>query len=278
MKIRNLPGKSIIHIFLFVGSVIMFMPFLWMLSTSLKTPDKVLKIPPELIPNPISFESYRRVWVQLSFLRYTLNSFIIVILNIIGVAVICAIVAFGFAMFNFKGKKFFFMLMLGTLMMPGQVTLIPKYILWTKLGALDTYLPLIIPSVLVGSFGIFLLHQNFKSLPGAFYESALIDGCHSLKILFKIYVPMSAPTITALIVFTFLGAWNNTLEPLIYIKDRNLYTLSLGLLTLNTSTEAVANLAVKMAASAITMAPVIIVFLMAQKYFVEGVASSGIKG
>lgn len=278
MRIKSLAGKGIIHIFLIAGSIIMILPFLWMLSTSLKTPDKVLILPPELFPDPVSLENYSIVWVSLNFLRYTINSFIIVFLDIVGTVAACSIVAFGFAIFNFTGKKLLFILMLGTLMMPAQVTLIPNYFIWKELGALNTYIPLIVPSFLGGAFGIFLLHQNFKSLPGAFYESALIDGCHPVKILFSIYVPMSIPTISALIVFTFLGAWNNTLGPLIYLKSRDLYTLTLGLLALKNNNEMAANLAVKMAAASITMAPVIFVFLLAQKYFIEGISSTGLKG
>ncbi len=278
MRIKSLAGKGIIHIFLIAGSIIMVLPFLWMLSTSLKTPDKVLILPPELFPHPVSLENYNTVWVSLNFLRYTINSFIIVSLDIVGTVAVCSIVAFGFAIFNFAGKKFLFILMLGTLMMPAQVTLIPNYFIWKELGALNTYFPLIVPSFLGGAFGIFMLHQNFKSLPGAFYESALIDGCHPVKILFSIYVPMSIPTISALTVFTFIGAWNNTLGPLIYLKSRDLYTLTLGLLALKNNNEMAANLAVKMAAASITMAPVVCVFLLAQKYFIEGISSSGLKG
>lgn len=278
MRTRNMLEKCIMHFILGLGSIIMIIPFLWMLSTSLKAPDKILELPPQLIPNPVNIDSYITVWVNLKFLIYTLNSFYIVSLNVVGTVISCAIVAFGFAMFNFRGKKLLFLLMLGTIMMPAQVTMIPQYFIWKELGALGSYLPLILPSFFGGAFGIFLLHQNYKSIPIALYEAAMIDGCNPLKILYKIYLPMSVPSITTLVVFTFLGTWNNTLGPLIYIKKRELYTLTLGLLSLNNSSEMAANMGIKMAAAAITMTPVILVFLLAQKYFVEGIANSGIKG
>lgn len=276
MRTSTVLEKCIFYSALSLGAILMVFPFLWMFSTSFKTPENLLVVPPQLIPNPIYLGSYKTALVKLMFLRYTFNSFFIVVMTEIGTVISCSLIAFGFAMFDFKGKKILFMLMLGTLMMPVQVTMIPTYFIWKPF--LDTYLPLIIPSFLGGAFGIFLLHQNFKSLPMALYESALIDGCNPVKILFKIYLPISVPAVTTLLVFTFLGTWNNTLGPLIYIKKRELYTLTLGLLALNNSDVDTADLGLKMAAAAITMAPTIIVFLMAQKYFVEGMANAGIKG
>lgn len=278
MKTKQIISKFIFYFLLTAGAIVMLIPFLWMLSTALKTPENVMKIPPQIIPNPITFDSFKSVWVNLSFLRYTMNSLFVVFFDVLGIIVSCSLVAFGFAMFEFKGKKLLFMLMLGTMMMPSQVTMIPNYFIWKNFNALDSYLPLIIPSFLGGAFGIFLMHQNYKSLPRALFESAVIDGCNPVSTLFKIYLPISIPTITTLAIFTFIGAWNNTMGPLIYIKSRELYTLTLGLLALNSSIEAAANVGIKMAGSAITMAPTILIFLFAQRYFVEGVASAGIKG
>jgi ABC-type sugar transport system, permease component len=276
MRTSTVLEKCIFYSVLSLGAILMVFPFYWMLSTSFKTPEHLLVVPPQLYPNPIYLESYKTALVKLMFLRYTFNSFFIVVMTEIGTVISCSLIGFGFAMFDFKGKKILFMLMLGTLMMPVQVTMIPTYFIWKPF--LDTYLPLIVPSFLGGAFGIFLLHQNFKSLPMALYESALIDGCNPVKILFKIYLPISVPAVTTLVVFTFMGAWNNTLGPLLYIKKRELYTLTLGLLALNNSAAESADLGLKMAAAAITMTPTIIVFLMAQKYFIEGMANAGIKG
>ncbi len=270
--------KSIFYILLTIGAFIMLIPFLWLLSNAFKTPENILRIPPQFIPRPFTVENFKVVWEKLSFLQYTLNSFLIVSLDILGVVLSASLVGFGFAMFEFRGKKILFTLMLATMMMPSQVTMIPNYFIWSKLGLLDTYAPLIIPSFLGSAFGIFLLHQNYKSLPGVLYESALIDGCNPLTILFRIYLPLSVPSLTTLGIFTFIGAWNNTMGPLLYLKSRSLYTLTLGLLTLNSSPEADANMGIRMAGAVITMAPVIIIFLFAQRYFVEGIASTGIKG
>jgi multiple sugar transport system permease protein len=143
---------------------------------------------------------------------------------------------------------------------------------------LDTFLPLILPAFLGQATGIFLFNQNYRSMPDVLYESALIDGCNPLRILFQIYMPLSKPTMMTLIVLTFIGAWNNTMGPLLYLQSREKYTLTMGLLTLDQSPIAAANVGVKMAGSVITMAPVIIVFLFSQKYFVQGDISSGVKG
>ncbi|GAA4653815.1 carbohydrate ABC transporter permease [Anaerocolumna aminovalerica] len=266
------------YIILAIGAFIMLIPFLWVFSNSLKTPENVLRIPPQYIPNPLTLENFKIVLKELSFMRYMANSFFVVIMNLIGTVFSSALIGFGFAMFDFKGKKLLFTLMLATLMMPSQVTMIPTYFIWSKAGFLDTYAPLIIPGFLGQATGIFLFHQNYKSMPNVLYESALIDGCNPLGILFRIYFPLSKPTVMTLVILTFIGAWNNTMGPLLYLQTREKYTLTMGLLTLNSSPIAGANMGVRMAGAVITMAPVILVFLFAQKYFVQGNISSGVKG
>ena len=266
------------YIVLTLGAFIMLIPFLWVLSNSLKTVDNVMKIPPQYIPNPITLGNFKIVLNELSFLKYLGNSFFVVVFNLVGTVLSSALVGFGFAKFDFVGKKILFTLMLATLMMPAQVTMIPTYFIWSKAGMLHTFLPLILPAFLGQATGIFLFNQNYRSMPDVLYESALIDGCNPLRILFQIYMPLSKPTMMTLIVLTFIGAWNNTMGPLLYLQSREKYTLTMGLLTLDQSPIAAANVGVKMAGSVITMAPVIIVFLFSQKYFVQGDISSGVKG
>ncbi len=270
--------RYLYYIILAIGAFIMLIPFLWVFSNSLKTVENVLRIPPQYIPNPLTLENFKIVLKELSFMRYMANSFYVVIMNLIGTVFSSALIGFGFAMFDFKGKKLLFTLMLATLMMPSQVTMIPTYFIWSKAGFLDTYAPLIIPGFLGQATGIFLFHQNYKSMPNVLYESALIDGCNPLGILFRIYFPLSKPTVMTLVILTFIGAWNNTMGPLLYLQTREKYTLTMGLLTLNSSPIAGANMGVRMAGAVITMAPVILVFLFAQKYFVQGNISSGVKG
>ena len=270
--------KLINYTLLAAGAFVMIIPFLWVITNALKTADNVLKIPPQYIPNPVIFENFKTVLQELSFFKYLSNSFFVVSMNLIGTILSAALIGFGFAMFEFKGKKILFTLMLATLMMPSQVTMIPTYFIWSKLNFLDTYIPLIVPSFLGSATGIFLFNQNYKSIPIVLYESAVIDGCSPPGILFKIYFPLSRPTMMTLVILTFIGAWNNTMGPLLYLQTKSKYTLTLGLLTLNSSPIAGANMGIKMAGAFITMAPVILVFLFAQKYFVQGNITAGVKG
>lgn len=274
-KTTPLPIKLLIYVFLLIGAIVMIFPFIWMLSTSLKTVGSLSAMPPQLIPNPIDFSNYTTVWNKVNFGRYTFNSFFIVVFDMFGSLISCAVVAFGLAMFNFKGRGLIFTVMLATLMIPGQVTMIPTYFIWKQFNALDTYYPLIIPSFLAGAFGIFLMHQYIKALPKELYESAVIDGCSPPGIFMRIYLPLCKPALAALGVFTFMGAWNNTLGPLIYLQTKELYTLPLGILYLKSEN---VNQALLMAGAAITTLPVVAVYLLAQKQFVQGIASTGMKG
>lgn len=267
--------KVLMYMLLIVGAVFMVFPFIWMLSTSLKTVGAISQMPPQLIPNPMNWDNYVTIWNKVDFGRYTLNSFFIVSIEMVGSLISCAFVAFGLAMFTFRLRGLIYMIMLATLMIPSQVTMIPTYFIWKEFGALNSYYPLIVPSFLGGAFGIFLMHQFIKSLPKELYESATIDGCSPPGIFFRIYLPLCKPALAALGVFTFMGAWNNTLGPLIYLQDKELYTLPLGLLYLKSEN---VNQALLMAGAVITTLPVVIVYLFAQKQFVQGIASTGMKG
>ncbi|AWP29852.1 carbohydrate ABC transporter permease [Paenibacillus glucanolyticus] len=267
--------KVLMYLLLIVGSVFMVFPFIWMLSTSLKTVGAISQMPPQLIPNPMNWDNYMTIWNKIDFGRYTMNSFFIVSIEMVGSLVSSAFVAFGLAMFTFRLRGLIYMIMLATLMIPSQVTMIPTYFIWKEFGALNSYYPLIVPSFLGGAFGIFLMHQFIKSLPKELYESATIDGCSPPGIFFKIYLPLCKPALAALGVFTFMGAWNNTLGPLIYLQDKELYTLPLGLLYLKSEN---VNQALLMAGAVITTLPVVLVYLFAQKQFVQGIASTGMKG
>lgn len=268
--------KVLIYVLLLAGAIVTMFPFVWMLSTSFKTLGAVAQMPPQLIPNPFSFDNYTEVWNKVEFGRYTFNSFFIVTFDMFGALLSCAFVAFGLAMYKFKLRGLIYAFMLATLLIPGQITMIPTYFIWKQFDVLNTYVPLIAPSFFAGAFGIFLLHQYIKSLPKELYESAVIDGCSPPGIFFRIYLPLCKPALAALGIFTFMGAWNNTLGPLIYLQDRSMYTLPLGLLYLKN--ESSINQAVIMAGAVITTIPVVIVYLIAQKQFVQGIASTGLKG
>lgn len=264
-----------IYLLLIAGAVFMVFPFIWMLSTSLKTVGAISQMPPQLIPNPLNWENYTTIWSKVDFGRYTWNSFFLVALEMVGALLSCSMVAFGLAMFKFKLRGPIHLVMLATLMIPSQVTMIPTYFIWKQFHALNSYYPLVIPSYLGSAFGIFLMLQYLRSLPKELYESATIDGCSPPGIFFRISLPLCRPALAALGVFTFMGAWNNTLGPLIYLQDKHLYTLPLGLLYLKSEN---VNQALLMAGAVVTTLPVVIVYLFAQKQFVQGIASTGLKG
>lgn len=276
MKNNNRWMNLLVYTVLILGAIVMVFPFLWMISTSLKMGGAVQKIPPEFIPHPIAWSNYSEVWLKVDFLRYTLNSTFLAVFHVIFTLLACSMIAYGLALFSFKGKKLLYIIMLGTMMMPFQVTMIPKYFIWKYLGALNSYYPLIIPTLLGGAFGIFLIHQYIKGLPLEMYEAALIDGYNPWGIFWKIYFPLCSPALAALAVFTFMDSWNNTFEPLLYLKDQHLYTLPLALLYIRGAT--LGQMQLVMAGAFIALIPVTIVFLFAQKYFIQGIAATGIKG
>lgn len=264
------------YVVLTVGAVAMLAPFFWMLSTSLMTPGDEVAIPPKLWPDPFRWSNYENVWIEVNFLQYTKNSVFITVLELIGTVASCALVAYGMAFFQFRGRNLMFLSMLGTMMLPSQITMIPTYFIWKTFGALNSYYPLVLRSFLGGAFGIFLLHQFYRTLPRELYDAAWVDGANPLKIFYLVYLPLSKPALSALAVFTFIHAWNDTLGPLIYLHDRHLYTLPLGLLFLKSEVDN--RMTLVMAGAVITIIPVLLVFLSAQKYFVQGIASTGLKG
>ncbi|TMV45668.1 carbohydrate ABC transporter permease [Paenibacillus mesophilus] len=264
------------YIVLTAGALIMLVPFYQMISTSLMKAGDELTLPPKLYPDPVMWSNFAKVWIEVNFVRYSMNSLFVTVLDLIGTVASCAIVAYGLAFFEFRGRNLIFIAMLGTMMLPSQVTMIPTYFIWKELDMLNSYYPLILRSFLGTAFGIFLLHQFFKTLPRELYDAAWVDGANPWKIFYKVYLPLTTPALSALAVFTFISSWNGTLEPLIYLQDKKLYTLPLGLLFLKNEVDN--KMTLIMAGSVITVLPVIIVFLFAQRHFVQGIASTGLKG
>lgn len=270
-KSWNLP----VYTLLTLGAILMVFPFFWMISTSLKTGGAVQQVPPQFLPDPFVWSNYKEVWIKVDFLRNTMNSLFIVTLQVIFTLLSCSMVAFSLALFNYKGKRLLYLMMLSTMMMPFYVTMIPRYLIWKEVNMLNTFYPLILPTLLGGAFGIFLIHQYIKGLPIELYEAAIVDGYNPWGIFWKIYFPLCSPALAALGVFTFMDSWGNTIEPLLYLKDKELYTLSLALLYLRGET--FGKMQLVMAGATIAMIPVTFVFLFAQKYFVQGIASTGVK-
>ncbi len=268
--------KFVVYLVLSIGALLMIGPFLWTLSTSLKGGGAVMQVPPQFIPDPVFWSNYAKVWKQIEFFIYTMNSFVITVLIVIGSILSGSFAGFGLSKMKFKGQGQVFFAALATMIMPYQALMIPIYFIWRKLGLLDTYVPLILPAYLGSAFGIFLFRQFFKSLPGELYESATIDGCNPFRIYRSIYLPLTTPVMATLGIFEFMGAWGDILKPLIYITSKEKYTLALGLLYIRG--QYLTNMELICAGAVLMIIPVVVVFLFAQKYFVQGIASTGLKG
>ncbi|NTV52274.1 MAG: carbohydrate ABC transporter permease [Candidatus Firestonebacteria bacterium] len=259
----------------------MLIPFLWMISTSLKIPTEVFSMPPQWIPWPPQWINYVSAWAPKglpeTFNTYLKNTLIITFFNTLGAIVSSSFVAFGFARLKFKGRDFMFILLLGTMMIPVQVTMIPQFILFRSLGWIDTFLPLIVPNFFaISAFNVFLLRQFFMTLPPELDEAALIDGCNYFDIYWRIIMPLSWPVVATIAVFSFVYNWNDFLNPLIYLNSSSNFTLALGLQTFTTVYGSSYHL--MMAASMLMLLPIIVVFFIGQKYFIEGIATTGLKG
>jgi ABC-type glycerol-3-phosphate transport system permease component len=251
-------------------------PFLWMLSTSLKAPGDVLLQPPKWIPNPIKWENYVTAWTVAPFNRFLLNTCIITTLSVIGYALSSSIVAFGFSRVHFPTRDLWFTVLLATMILPSQVTMIPLFLLFFRLGWLNTFKPLIVPSFFGSPFYIFLLRQFFMTLPKELDDAATIDGCGALGIFWRIILPLAEPALATVAVFAFIYNWNDFLRPLIYLTSMEKMTIAVGLRMFQGYHYTEMHL--MMAASTVALIPVIVAFFIAQKYFIQGIALTGMKG
>jgi multiple sugar transport system permease protein len=275
LSLRTVPR----HLILIAFGILFIFPLLWLVSTSLKSDLQIFKVPPELIPHPFLWENYSNLWIYFPYFMFLKNTVLIVILSVAGVLVTSPLVGFSFARLRWPGRDFFFLIVLGTLMLPSQVTLIPLYLLFSKLGWVDTLMPLWIPNWFGGgAFYIFLIRQFLMSIPKDLEESAFIDGAGYLRIYTHIMLPLIQPALTTIAIFQFMGAWNDFLGPLIYLNSQSNYTLSLGLrIFQQQASQSQGEVGMMMAATAIMVVPVILFFFLAQKKFIEGVVLTGIK-
>jgi multiple sugar transport system permease protein len=265
----------LLHAGLVLGAVVMLLPFAWMLSTSLKEQAAALLVPPHWIPDPVVWNNYPDVLQNLRFGRYFTNTAIVTAGRVVGQLVTCSMAAFAFARLRFRGRDTLFALYLAALMVPFQVYMIPDFILMRSLGWLNTYQAMILPGAF-SAFGIFLLRQAFLKIPRELEEAAIIDGASPPWLLWKVILPLSGPSIAALTIFTFLASWNDLLWPLIVTRTDDMRVLSVALALLQGQYQT--NWPWLMAGSVMSTVPVLIVFLFAQRYFIEGIAMTGIKG
>jgi multiple sugar transport system permease protein len=274
-KKTSIFGQIGVHAVLFFGSLIMIVPFVWMISTSFKLPEEVYLIPPRWIPNNPTLDNYIDLFDAMNFGKPFMNT-IIVALSITFLSVMLSSMAgYGFAKFKFRGREKLFLIVLGTLMVPGQITMIPVFLMLNQMGLVNTYAGLIFPPI-ANAFNIFFMRQFIKSLPDELIDAAKMDGANEGFIFFKIILPLTKPALAAITIFTFTGSWNSFLWPLIIAQDESMYTLPVAVSVLGGQyTE---RIALQMAGACIVIAPLIIVFLAAQKYFIKGIALTGLKG
>lgn len=268
------------HVFLILGAGLFMFPLIWLISTSLKADTQIFKIPPEIVPRPIVWQNYSRMWTYFPFVQFLKNTLFVVTMSVSGVVITAPMVGYAFSRLRWPGRDLLFMLVLGTMMLPGQVTMIPLYVLFSKWGLVDTLYPLWIRAWFGGgAFNIFLVRQFFLTIPRSLEESARIDGANELQIYSKIMLPLVRPALITIAIFQFMGSWNDFMGPLIYINDQSKYTLSLGLRLFQAQMEgAQTEFGMLMAATCLMVLPVVVFFLVGQKQFIEGVTLTGLKG
>ena len=273
-------GHTALHLLLFVGALAMMFPLIWTISTSLKTVPQLTGTRIQLIPDPIAWGNYAELIRTRPLFLQLRNTMIVVVSAEFGSLVVCTMTAYAFARIPFPGRSAMFTLLLSSMMLPGVVTLIPFFIMFDRLGWINTFLPLVVPRFLGhNAFYIFLLRQFFLGIPRDLSDAARMDGCSEFGIWWRIVMPVSTPVLAAVAVFTFQFAWNWFLYPLVYLGgDKKLWTLALGLGSINSGEIGPSSTHLQMAFSVLTILPMLAVFAVGQKYFVQGIVTSGIKG
>lgn len=269
-------GKAILLIIMTFFAILFALPFLWMVSTSVKAPTEVWTMPPQFLPSSVQWNNYVEPWGLLQFGVYYRNTVTIVVFSMIGTLLSCSLVAFGFARLRFPLRNFWFVVLLATMMLPGHVTMIPVYLGYSVLGWVNTLLPLIVPSFFGGAFSIFLLRQFMMTIPTELDDAARIDGAGFLGIYSWIMLPLIRPALGVVAIFTFTDRWSDFMGPLIYLNSPKWFTISLGLRLINSVGDTY--IQYTMAMTIVSLIPVLLVFFLAQRYFIQGIVVSGIKG
>ncbi|MEF9840299.1 MAG: carbohydrate ABC transporter permease [Lachnospiraceae bacterium] len=275
MKKKKNSKHLIVHILLLSGVFITVFPFLWMVLTSFKNIGEAMQIPPTIFPENFSLAAYSTIIKSLPFLKVYANTIISTVITILVQVVFCSMAAYGFARINFPGKNILFVIVLSVLMVPGQIFLIPQYLIVQKMGLLDTMSALVLPH-LFSAFSTFMLRQFFMSLPKELEEAAVLDGCNHFQIYWKIMLPLVKPGLVALVIFTGKSAWNNFMWPMIVNTSPKMMTLAPSLSTLQG--EFTTNYPAQMAGAVMAVIPMVVLFFIFQKQFIEGVAHTGVKG
>jgi len=276
--VRVFFGRLLHYLALCAIALVILVPFAWMLSTSLKGRGVLQEIPPRWIPEKAYWGNYADVLFKYRFLRYGLNSIYVSLMGAVGQLLTCSLAGFAFARLRFRGRDLCFALLLATMMIPLQVMIIPEFLIMMGLGWIDhpLFLALIVPSWLAGSFGTFMLRQFFLTIPKDLEDAGRIDGCTIFGIYWRIFLPLALPSLATLFIFSVMSSWNDLLRPILYLSSQKRMTLTIGLAAFTRQYDIVENL--KMAGSLVTLAPLLVLYGFAQKYFVQGITLSGLKG
>ena len=273
---RKKAWSTVAYAVLIAGSAVSLIPFLWMLGTSFKDPANVFADPPQVWPNPWLWSNYAKAFEKMPFALYTLNTCRITAISMFGQLLSCSLVAFGFARMRFPGRNVLFLVLLSTMMLPAQVTMIPVFKIFATLGWYDTFLPLTVPAFFGGAFFVFLLRQYFMTIPHEMDEAARIDGASTWQVYWRVLLPQARPALATVAIFSFMAHWNDFLGPLIYLSSPAKRTLALGLYAFQGQYSTDWNYL--MAASTVVMLPLLVLFFVGQRYFIQGVVISGVKG
>lgn len=268
--------KALTYLLLFMFAFIFFVPFYWMVSTAIKDPNMIFSNPPQWVPDPTHWENFAKIFSRMPLLRYVKNTLVVASLPVLGELLVAPMIAYSLTKIPWKGGKYIFPLILATMMVPWQVTQVPLYSTWSKLGLVNTFVPLVLPAFFGAPYYIYLMRQFIKGLPDSVIEAARIDGAGEVRILFTMVYPMCKPVITTVMVLVFISGWNDLNGPLLYLQDSTRYTLSIGLQMFLTSARQEWDLL--MAASTLFTVPLVIIFFLAQKQFIGGISTtSGLK-
>ena len=273
---RDRVSQSGIYALVAGGGLLMVIPFLWMVSTSLKTTAQSMAFPPEWWPAPFVWGNYARIWDFMPFFTLLLNSVKIAFFVVCGQLLTCSLAGYAFAKLRFPGRRALFLVLLSTMMIPSEVTLIPVFVIMKSLGWLNTHYSLIVPAFFGSVFGTFLLRQFFLTLPNDLEDAARIDGCSPFGIYWRIMLPLAKPSLATLAIFTFMGTWNDFMRPLIYLSDMDKMTLPVGLALISNHQDI--RIPLIMAGAMLSLLPILVFYVCGQKYFVRGIALTGMKG
>ena len=268
--------RSLLLAILLTISVMFILPFFWMLMTSLKAPVELMKWPPGWFPDTFRWQNYEEAVTYIPFFRYVGNTMVITLGSIVGVLISCPMVAYGFSHINWPGRDVLFVVMLMTIMIPFPVTMLPLYVLFARIGWINTYLPLVLPLFFGVPFYIFLLRQFFMTIPGELTDAARIDGASEPRIYLQLILPLTKPALATVVLFQFLSSWSDFLAPLLYLRDSDMFTIAVGLQMFHSEHDTEFHLL--MAASTALTVPIIVIFYLVQRTFIQGITLTGLQG